>query len=294
MQTFDKINENKNLSLALGLFDGVHLAHQKVIKSAVDYAKQHDLKSAVITFKDHPCCYFYDVKPSYILTREERRNKIAELGVDFLYEIDFDTKLSKLSPTEYLEDILIKNFHPKSISTGFNHYFGADKKGDVKFLDENQKKYGYKYFEISEQTINNNVISSTAIRTYLQDGKIDLANEMLGYRFKLSGKIVEGQKIGRTLGYRTANVFYPDEIIKIPYGVYSVETQYGKGITNFGIRPTISKEKTAVLETHILNFDDNIYGKTLDIEFTSMIRPEKKFDSIQELKTQIAKDIQAI
>ena len=294
MQTFDKINENKNLSLALGFFDGVHLAHQKVIKSAVDYAKQHDLKSAVITFKDHPCCYFYDVKPSYILTREERRNKIAELGVDFLYEIDFDTKLSKLSPTEYLEDILIKNFHPKSISTGFNHYFGADKKGDVKFLDENQKKYGYKYFEISEQTINNNVISSTAIRTYLQDGKIDLANEMLGYRFKLSGKIVEGQKIGRTLGYRTANVFYPDEIIKIPYGVYSVETQYGKGITNFGIRPTISKEKTAVLETHILNFDDNIYGKTLDIEFTSMIRPEKKFNSIQELKTQIAKDIQAI
>ncbi len=294
MQTFDKLNENKNLSLALGFFDGVHLAHQKVIKSSVDYAKQHGLKSAVITFRDHPCCYFYDVKPSYILTREERRNKIAELGVDFLYEIDFDTKLSKLSPTEYLEDILIKNFHPKSISTGFNHYFGAEKKGDVKFLDENQKKYGYKYFEISEQTINNNVISSTAIRTYLQDGKIDLANEMLGYRFKLSGKIVEGQKIGRTLGYRTANVFYPDEIIKIPYGVYSVETQYGKGITNFGIRPTISKEKTAVLETHILNFDDNIYGKTLDIEFTSMIRPEKKFNSIDNLKDQIAKDIQAI
>ena len=294
MQVFGELNENKGLSIALGYFDGVHLGHQAVIKSAVDFAKANHLKSAVITFKDHPCCYFYGVCPKYILSREERQKRIADLGVDYLYELDFDEKLCALNAEQYLSQVLFKYFEPKSISTGFNHCFGAKKSGNVEFLRKNQAKYGYKYFEITPQYYNDEIISSTLIRSLLQNGKIELANSMLGNSFEIFGKVVEGQKIGRTLGFRTANIEYPVELVDIPFGVYEVQTQFGKGIANFGIRPTISKVDKAVLETHILNFDNDIYGEILEIKFIRMIRREQKFLSIDELKNQIKMDIEAI
>ena len=294
MQIFTKLNENKNLSLALGYFDGVHLGHQEVIKSAVNYAKENNLKSAVITFKDHPCCYFYGVCPKYILSRELRREKIADLGVDYIYELDFDEQLSKLNAKEYLENILIKNFTPKAISTGFNHFFGTNKSGNAEYLKEHQTQYNYKYFEIPPQKINDEIISSTTIRTCLTEGDIEKANSMLGSEFSLNGIIVEGQKIGRTLGFRTANILYPPELVDIPFGVYEVETNFGKGIANFGIRPTISNTKKAVLEIHIFDFDNDIYGEDLNVKFVKMIRKEQKFSSLDELKSQIQKDIEQI
>ena len=294
MQVLFKLTENKDLALALGYFDGVHLGHQKVIKSAVDYAKVNGKQSAVITFKDHPCCHFYGVCPQYILSRKQREEEISKLGVDYLYELDFDDNLCSLTAEEYLKEVLVKYFSPISISTGFNHHFGANKSGDAEFLRQNQSKYGYKYFEITPQKINDKIISSTAIRNYLQQGKIDKANQMLGSNFSIKGEVVEGQKIGRTLGFRTANLLYPKEIVDIPFGVYEVQTPYGKGITNFGIRPTISKTKKAVLETHILDFNKDIYGKTIRVEFLNMLRTEQKFNSVDELKKQIAIDINRI
>ena len=292
MQVFYELTENKNLALALGYFDGVHLGHQKVIKSAVDYAQNNGKKSAVITFKDHPCCYFYGVCPKYILSRKQREQEIAKLGVDFLYELDFNETLAGLSAEEYLKNILIKYFSPAAISTGFNHHFGARKSGDAEFLRQHQDRF--KYFEIPPQKINNEIISSTAIRNYLNKGEIAKANEMLGKNFSISGKVIEGQKLGRKLGFRTANLIYPAEIVDIPFGVYEVQTTYGKGITNFGIRPTVSSTKKAVLETHILDFDKDIYGKTIKVEFLRMLRKEQKFNSLDELKRQITIDINRI
>lgn len=292
MQVFYELTENKNLALALGYFDGVHLGHQKVIKSAVDYAQNNGKKSAVITFKDHPCCYFYGVCPKYILSRKQREEEIAKLGVDFLYELDFNETLAGLSAEEYLKNILIKYFSPAAISTGFNHHFGARKSGDAEFLRQHQDRF--KYFEIPPQKINNEIISSTAIRNYLNKGEIAKANEMLGKNFSISGKVIEGQKLGRKLGFRTANLIYPAEIVDIPFGVYEVQTTYGKGITNFGIRPTVSSTKKAVLETHILDFDKDIYGKTIKVEFLRMLRKEQKFNSLDELKRQITIDINRI
>ncbi len=314
MQIFTELNENKNLSIALGYFDGVHLGHQKVILSAVNFARQNGNKSAVITFKDHPCCHFYGVCPKYILSRQARREYIATLGIDYLYELDFNDRLCSLPAGEYLEEVLVKYFSPKSISTGFNHFFGAQKSGDADFLREKQTQYGYKYFEIPPQKFNDEIISSTAIRNYLQKGEIEQANSILGHNFSVNGKVVEGQKLGRTLGFRTANLIYPTELIDLPFGVYetlitprplreefvneqSEFTNSGEGykaITNFGIRPTISKEKNAVLETHILNFDNNIYGETIEIKFIRMLRKEIKFNSVEELKTQIKSDISKI
>lgn len=292
MKIFTELNKNNNLSLALGFFDGVHLGHKSVIKSAVDFAKQNGNKSAVITFTNHPCCYFWGVCPKYILTRNERKKKIEELGVDYLYELDFES-IAGLTAQDYLKDILVNHFTPVSISTGWNHNFGAKKSGNVKFLQDNAKKYGYEYFELSPQKHNNEIISSTTIRKLLSEGKIEKANQMLGCKFSIQGQIIKGNQIGRTIGFKTANIVYPMELIELPYGVYSVDTNYGKAIANFGIRPTINGSH-AILEAHILDFDKDIYGEQIKINFDKMIRAEKKFPSLDALKNQIKIDINSI
>lgn len=298
MQIFTELNKNPNLSLALGYFDGVHKGHQRVINSAVDFARQNGNKSAVITFKDHPCCFFRGVCPKYILTREDRIKHIEALGVDYIYILDFNSKLCMLSAEEYLRNVLVDNFSPKSISTGFNHYFGAKKSGGVDLLTKKQSEYGYEYFEIPPQKVFNKTISSTAIRNTLNIGQIQNANEMLGYNFTISGKVIKGQQLGRKIGFRTANLLYPPELIDLPFGVYSVLVNHNglqyKGITNFGIRPTVSDTHRCSLETHILNFDKDIYGEEISVSFLKMIRAEHKFNSLEELKAQIEIDIQSV
>ena len=292
MQIYKELNKNPNLSLALGFFDGVHLGHKAVIESAVEFAKKHGNKSAVITFSDHPCCYFWGVCPQYILSREAREKKIAQLGVDYLYELDFES-IAGLTAQDYLKDILINHFTPVSISTGWNHNFGCKKSGNVKFLHDNSKKYGYEYFELSPEKLDDEIISSTTIRKLLSDGEIERANLMLGSKFSISGEVVKGNQIGRTIGFKTANLIYPPELIELPYGVYSVNTNYGKAIANFGIRPTV-KGSQALLEVHILDFEKDIYGENLTVYFNKMIRAEKKFPSLDALKNQIKLDIKTI
>ena len=292
MQIFTELNKNPDLSIALGYFDGVHSGHRTVIQNAVAYAKKNGGKSAVITFTDHPCCFFYGICPKYILTRQERENRIKTLGVDYLYELDFES-ISGLTAEEYLKDVLVKYFSPCAISTGWNHNFGYKKSGNAKFLHDSSKKFGYEYFELPPQKINNEIISSSAIRKYLSEGKLEKANTMLGYKFYTSGRIIKGQQLGRTIGYKTANMIYPAELISLPFGVYSVQTNFGKGIANFGTRPTVKGEGT-LLEVHILDFDKDIYGETLNVEFNKMIRPEKKFPSLDALKNQIRNDIKQV
>ena len=292
MQIYKELNKNPNLSLALGFFDGVHLGHKVVIESAVEFAKKHGNKSAVITFSDHPCCYFWGVCPQYILSREAREKKIAQLGVDYLYELDFES-IAGLTAQDYLKDVLVNNFTPLSISTGWNHNFGCNKSGNVKFLHNNSKKYGYEYFELSPEKLDDEIISSTTIRKLLSDGEIERANLMLGSKFSISGEVVKGNQIGRTIGFKTANLIYPPELIELPYGGYSVNTNYGKAIANFGIRPTV-KGSQALLEVHILDFEKDIYGENLTVYFNKMIRAEKKFSSLDALKNQIKLDIKTI
>ena len=292
MQKFSELNQKQNLAIALGYFDGVHIGHRAVIKSAVDFAKKNNTKSAVITFSDHPYCYFKGVCPKYILTREEREKRIASLGIDYLYELNFED-FAHLTAKEYLNNILINHFHPISISTGWNHNFGKNKSGNVNFLEEQAKNYNYKYFKIPPQKINNEIISSTKIRKLLSEGNIEKANHMLGQNFSIEGEIVKGNQIGRTIGFRTANLVYPPELIELPYGVYAVDTTYGKGIANFGIRPTLNGSHTS-LEAHILNFEKDIYGEIINVNFNKMIRTEKKFPSIYSLKKQINLDIKYI
>ena len=300
MQIYKELNKNPNLSLALGFFDGVHLGHKAVIESAVEFAKKNGNKSAVITFSDHPCCYFWGVCPQYILSREAREKKIAQLGVDYLYELEFES-IAGLTAQDYLKDVLVNYFTPLSISTGWNHNFGCNKSGNVKFLHNNSKKYGYEYFELTPQKFNNEIISSTSIRKLLAKGNIEKANAMLDYKFSIKGKIVKGNQIGRKIGFKTANLEYPPELINLPFGVYFVEVTFQstpstvkhRAIANFGTRPTVNGSR-AILEVHILDFDKDIYGETIIVEFNKMIRPERKFASLDALKSQIEFDIKSL
>lgn len=297
MQVFDKLNINKGLSLAFGFFDGVHLGHQAVINSAVSYGGKCNAKSAVITFQDHPCCFFYNIQPKYIIKKHDKIKFFEKLGVDYVYFLKFDEYLAMMDASEYLRDVIVKHFAPIAISTGFNHYFGAKKSGDVNFLCSMQKEFCYEYFEVEPVLYQGEPISSTAIRNNLELGNIELVNAMLGYDYFLEEIVVEGEHLGRELGFKTVNLFYPDNLIEIGRGIYKVKVEYNgetfNGVANYGLRPTVSNNGKAILETHILNFDKEIYGEKIKVTFLKKIREEKKFDSLDELKRQIELDIEA-
>jgi riboflavin kinase/FMN adenylyltransferase len=204
-----------------------------------------------------------------------------------------------MTPEEYLKDILIKYFSPKAISTGFNHYFGKDKKGNVLFLSDHQREYDYLYFATPPQSIFGDIISSTTIRGFIKDGVMDMASSMLGRKFFITGNVIKGKNIGTSIGFPTANVIYPSDIIEPPYGVYDsdIELQNGKryrAIVDFGTAPTVSNEHNVRIEAHLINFNENIYDQNIKIEFNRFIRPEIKFNNIEELKTQIEFDIQSL
>lgn len=298
MEIYNEINNlNKGLSLAFGFFDGVHIGHQAVVKSAVDFARENNTKSAVITFQDHPCCFFYNVQPQYIISKHDKVKFLENLGIDYLYFIKFDEYLALMNASEYLKDVIMTNFEPKAISTGFNHFFGAKKSGDVQLLNQLQSEFNYKYFEVSPILYENEVVSSTRIREDLSIGNIELVNSMLGYDYFLAGTVIEGQHLGRTIGFRTANLMYPDNLVEIGRGIYKVLVEYHgltyNGIANYGLRPTVNDDKKSLLEVHILDFNRDIYGEKIKVTFLKKIREEQKFNSLDELKLQIQKDIKA-
>ena len=299
MQIIKELIKIPDLSLALGFFDGVHTAHQKLINEAVEFAKQNNVKSAVVTLKQQPYCFLNNIKPKYISSREKSYEIIKRLGTNYLIELDFND-ISKMTSSEYLSNILVKYFSPVGIFTGFNHHFGLNREGNCEFLANYQQKFGYKFSSLTPQELNGNLISSSAIRNNIVNGKIEDANLMLGREFSVNGIVVEGNKIGRTINFPTANINYPDNIVEPPYGVYfvKVELQDGRimrGIANFGIKPTVSSGNAKTLEAHILDgFSENIYSQNIEVYFLKFIRPEQKFDNLETLKNQIQKDISLV
>ena len=294
MEIFNTLNENKNLSICLGFFDGVHEGHKVVLKNTVNLAKQNGLKSAVITFKDHPLCYLQNRTPQYIVSLEERIKLIETQGIDYAYVLEFDDSIADYLATDYLKEVLVKNFAPRFITTGFNLYFGVNKQGNAELLRNNQKNYNYKFYEIPPITFNNTLISSTKIRQYIGEGNLADIKNLLGYDFYIKAPVIEGKKIGRTISFPTANLKYPKDIIKLPKGVYIAEAEIdGKifsAVANIGVRPTVSDEKKLLAEIHLLDFNKDIYGKNIKVIFRQKIRNEKKFDSLSELKSRIIED----
>jgi len=284
----DNILGLKKVSLILGFFDGIHAGHVNVIKSGVDFAKKNGEKSVLLTFFNSPSEYF-GKKFDYIYPRKISYELISELGVDYIIEKDFSS-LANINASDYLES-LIKDFEPISISTGFNHTFGQNKKGNPLLLEEYSAKYGYKYFCVSSCLVDSEVASSTRIKELLLKGEIERANKILLKPFKLESEVIHGAKLGRQIGFPTANMKYPEKVVKIPYGVYLVKVDGKTAILNWGKKPSVG-DFQEVLEVHIPNFNQDLYGQILRIELIKKIRDELKFSSIEELKNQIAKDVE--
>jgi len=265
-------------SLFLGFFDGIHVGHRSVIKAS------ECRPLTLVTFSCSPAEYF-GKSFKYIYSRNYNYKLLEELGVDYVYEQDF-SKIANISAEDYLQSLLEK-FNPKNIVSGFNHTFGLNKQGDRNLLTQKQGKY--KYICVEPTIISNEVVSSTLIKKYLSVGNIKKANEFLTKPFVVESTVIEGAKLGRKLGFPTANLKYPDSIVKIPYGVYKVEVLGKCAVMNWGIKPTIGAEE--VIEVHIPNYCEDLYNKKLQIKIIDKIRDEKKFDNLEELKTQIKKDI---
>ena len=268
----------QQVSLILGFFDGIHAGHRDVFKNTADAPR------VVVTFSYSPIEYFKkDFK--YIYSREYNYRLIEDLGIDYIFEQDF-SNIVNISANDYLKT-LIEKFSPVSITTGFNHTFGYNKVGNVNLLKENQGTY--KYFCTPATKFGDDIVSSTLIKKMISKGELEIANKFLAKNFTIESTVIEGQKLGRELGFPTANMIYPDNIIKLPYGVYKARIFNRPAVMNWGIKPTIGGGET--LEVHIPNYDIDLYGKKVQVELISKLRDEKKFVNIEELKSQIEKDV---
>lgn len=268
----------KNVSLILGFFDGIHIGHQSVINDTSNSEK------VLVTFSKSPAEYF-NKKAEQIYTREYNYKLLDKLGVKYIYERNF-SDVVEMTADEYLDD-LIKKFAPKSITTGVNHTFGHNREGNPDFLRKKESVFKYHCTPLTK--IDEVIVSSTKIKDLLHSGNIETANQFLTRKFSLESKVIEGAQLGRKLGFPTANMKYPLNIIKIPYGVYKIKALNKPAIMNWGIKPTIISEE--LLEIHIPNFNADLYNKNLKIEIISKIRDEKKFKSLEDLKNQINEDI---
>lgn len=283
------------LSLALGFFDGVHLGHAIVIKNAVKFAKQNNCQSGVVLFRSHPKEFFGGRKMENILEFNDKVNMFNKLGVDYVFLLDFDNEMANMSAQDYMEKIILPYFNPSAITTGYNHTFGAGGTGDASLLRRYADDFGFKYFEIPPITTENNTISSTVIRNAIKNSDFDVAKSMLGYDFYIKSPVVHGRQIGRTIDFPTANLIYPEDVVKIEKGVYYVyvhtHSSSYKGVMNYGLRPTVDKnDMTLVPEVHLLDFSGNLYGSIIKVFLIAKIREERHFSSLTELKKQITKD----
>lgn len=276
-----------NTTLILGFFDGIHAGHREVIGSAVNYAKKHGSQTVLLTFTKSPAEYF-GIQTKYIKTRKDNYDIIKSLGVNIIIEEEF-SNLAHISAEEYLKKI-VQIYSPISIFTGFNYTFGENKSGNKDLLKEKQTNLHYEYFCINPVCMDNTTVSSTLIKNLLKEGDLLNANKLLSDSFSLEGKVIKGNQTGRTIGFPTANIKYPKNIVQLPYGVYKVEVFNKNCVMNWGTKPTLNG-KDAILEVHIPKFSGDLYGEKLKIKVLDKMRDEKKFSSIDELKKQIEKDV---
>lgn len=280
---------------AIGFFDGIHQGHQEVIQTAVNKAKEENLKSAVITFHPHPSVVLNkEVQHvQYITPLKEKEMILNKMNVDRLYIIEFNQQLAQLSPQQFIKHFII-NLNIKHLVAGFDYTFGHKGKGNMENIEQFTKDF-FTYTVIKKVIKDEEKVSSTKIRYLLEKGRVDEVNNLLSRPFVTEGTVIEGDKRGRTIGYPTANLNIDEDILLPKSGVYAVKIHYKnttfKGMANIGTRPTfIPHAEHYTVEVYILDFDQDVYGELLQVEWHQFIRDEKKFANVEELVKQLKKD----
>lgn len=282
---------------ATGFFDGVHKGHRKVLSELCRVAAEEGKRSAVITFWPHPRNVLQQDASNLRLLNslDEKEKLVKDLGVDDFITIPFSREFSKLSTKEFLETYLKERYNVSTLIIGYDHRLGNNVNQTQKEMMDTARSLGIGVVRVEEFLIDDNIISSTKIRKLLEEGNIESANEFLGYNYELNGVVVSGQRLGRTIGFPTANMKLYNPLKALPgNGVYAVWAEvFGKkymGMCNIGTRPTVADSSERTIETYILDFDEDIYGLDLKIKIVGKIRDEKKFTSLEMLKGQLERD----
>ena len=285
-----------NFNIAtIGSFDGIHLGHKKILQTITKAAKKNNGKSILITFWPHPRYVLKKNNDFKLLTSLDEKIKIFEENkIDILYVIDFSISFSKVSANNFVKNILLDKLKTNCILIGYNNNFGRNRKGNIKYLEENKNIFDIDIISIPNQSVDKISISSTKIREYLNNGKIKSANQLLGREYSINGKVVRGNGIGRKISFPTANIEIDESKKLLPKnGVYAVEVFLNKktylGMLNIGYNPTIKNEKKTI-EVNIFKFSEDIYNNKISISFIKRIRNEKKFKNLNELKKQLIID----
>ena len=286
-----------NAIVTIGTFDGVHQGHRAILSDMVNAAKSIDGETVVITFYPHPrqVLNIDSANLRFITSQEEKIKHLEEIGIDNLIVVNFTKEFSLLPSDVFIRDYVIEKINPAKIVIGYDHHFGNNRTGDFSQLQELASQYNFEVQRIEAHDVENIAVSSTKIRHSLQCGDVEHANLLLGYQYSYVGKVVSGNKIGREIGYRTANLDVKKEfrLIEKP-GVYATyvdfEDKVYKSMTYIGKKPTINAGNDENIEVHIFDFDGDIYEKDVKIRFVKRIRDERKFDSLDDLKQQITLD----
>lgn len=292
----DKLNDKYELVVTIGMFDGVHVGHQYVLSQARKIADELGMKTAVVTFGEHPQQV---LRPAsglrLIMTLDERLKRLEDAGVDVAIVLDFSESLSKLNSFEFME-LLKSKYNVKCLVIGFNHRFGHNRDEDFDDYMEHGRNLGVRVVKAKEYTGEYSPVSSSLIRKMIEEGKVDLAKSYLTRPFELSGIVVHGKQNGRKIGFPTANIDVASLSVIVPHkGVYAVRAtlengnRYG-GMANIGVRPTVEKGGLPTLEVNIFDFDGDLYGQRMKVEFVKFIRSEVKMASFEELKKQLSVD----
>lgn len=284
----------KNAVVTSGTFDGLHLGHQKIISRINDIAKKQKGESVIFTFAPHPRHFLFPEKKFELLTSIDEKAKVFEaLGVDHLIIQPFNKDFANISTKAFINEYLETIIGTKHLVIGYDHKFGKNREGSFEYLNKNKSQYQFSIEEISKKDIDDTTISSTAIRNFLNEGNVESANSLLGRPYSITGTVVEGKKIGRTINFPTANLAVSEKKLIPKNGAYAVKViidnkQY-KGMLNIGVRPTVSGTNTSI-EVNIFDFNQDLYDTSITIELIEKLRDEYKFDSITELKNQLEKD----
>ena len=302
MKIFHSINDftsTKKTILTLGTFDGVHLGHKKILNKLIQNSANKEFESLVLTFFPHPRMVLQEGSALKLLnTITEKVALIEELGIENIVIHPFDEAFSRLTAEEFVRDVLVEKFQIHKIIIGYDHRFGRNRTADINDLIGFGLEYGFEVEQISVKEINDISVSSTKIRTALQEGNMNLANSYLGYNYFISGTVVKGKQLGRTIGYPTANLQIAETFKLIPQnGVYIVQSQIQNkvvfGMMNIGTNPTVGGQQQSI-EVFFLDFEADLYQKELQVSILQRIRSEKKFNSIEELKEQLHNDEQTV